>query len=137
MLESTLAGTHVCFRWPGSDREDSSILQAQTFSGLIYCSCLLLWLFAKVSVQNLCCWSRIVHVHFCFASVDGELWVDALTPPTPDLSAGAISSLSKPAAVHMLQRVAPVQSHFHPFSATWQLSNGFRCLRTVPSLSDS
>lgn len=109
------AGTHVCFRWPGSDRRGSSVLQLRLSPGLIYCSRLLLWLFAKISFQHLHCGSRIAHVCFCFATVDGELWVRALAPPTPALSAGVIFNLSKPRSVHMLWRVAPVQSHFHPF----------------------
>lgn len=109
------AGTHVCFRWLGSDRRGNSVLQLRLSPGLIYCSRLLLWLFAKISFQNLHCRSRTVHVHFCFAAVDGELWVGALAPPTPALSAGVIFTLSKPRSVHMLGRVAPVQSHFHPF----------------------
>lgn len=39
---------------------------------------------------------------FRFAAVDGELWVDALTPPTLALSAGAIFTLSKPRSTHRL-----------------------------------
>lgn len=135
MLVSTPAGTHVCFRWPGSDGPGSSILQLRLSPGLIYCSRLLLWLFAKISFQKLRCWSRIVHVRFCFATVDRELWVNALTPPTPALSAGAIFNLSKPRSVHMLWRVARLLSKAtsapSPALATWRLSYRLQRLKDM------
>lgn len=115
----------MCFRWLGSDRPGSSILQLRLSPGLIYCSRLLLWLLAKIAFQSLRCLSNIVHVHFHFATVDRELWAHALTPPTPARSAGTIFNLSKPRSVHMLQRwlLSKATSAPSPALVTWQLSN--------------